>query len=86
MPTADDFKQRLSKLLRAAAEEGKPFLEVEARKLHRLVGGYPGRETNRMPVCCSVMRQEMKSGDAILCQPPSGQGATLTIRFKLPRS
>jgi hypothetical protein len=32
-----------------------------------------------------VMKRNMKPGDQILQQPPSGAGATLIIRFKLPR-
>jgi 5-methylcytosine-specific restriction protein A len=40
-----------------------------------------------MPVCCDVMRAAIASdvGDRVLQEPPSGQGASLTIRYVLPR-
>jgi hypothetical protein len=38
-----------------------------------------------MPICCSVMTQQVKAGDTTLRKPPKGAGATLTIRYKLPR-
>ena len=31
------------------------------------------------------MRESMSDGDSVLCEPPSGTGATLTIRYLLPR-
>jgi hypothetical protein len=36
-------------------------------------------------MCCAVMRSEMSAGAAILQEPPKKQGASLTIRDKLPR-
>jgi hypothetical protein len=36
-------------------------------------------------MCCAVMRSEMSAGDAILQEPPKKQGASLTIRYELPR-
>jgi 5-methylcytosine-specific restriction protein A len=48
------------------------------------VGGYPG-ENHRMPVCCEVMRSTMAPGDQVVETPPSGKGAALTIRYRLPR-
>ena len=55
-------------------------------ELHSRVGGYPGRD-HRMPNCCEVMKAQSASdvGDVIVEQPPSGQGATLTIKYRLPR-
>jgi hypothetical protein len=40
-----------------------------------------------MPNCCQVMRAEVApdAGDVILRQPSSGFGASLTIRYTLPR-
>jgi hypothetical protein len=38
-----------------------------------------------MPSCCQVMAQERRALDAIVAGPPSGKGATLTVRYRLPR-
>jgi len=83
-PTTEDFQAELDKVFAAAQQEGKPFIEVKSGDLHRSVGGYPGRN-HRIPLCCTVMKRNMKPGDEILQQPRSGLGATLTIRFELPR-
>jgi len=72
-------------LQRVFAEAKGSFVDVTSGDLHRLVGGYPGR-SHKMPVCCDVMRKAMQSGDRILASPPKGRGATLTIRYVLPRS
>jgi hypothetical protein len=85
MPTAEEFKLELVKAIGEAFEEGKDSVEISAGELHRRVGGYPGAN-HRMPVCCQVMRSEFKQDcDIILEEPPSGQGASFTIRYKLPR-
>lgn len=82
--TAKDFQSELDSFFASTQQEGKSFIEIKSGDLHRSVGGYPGRN-HRMPLCCGVMKRNMKPGDQILQQPPSGQGATLIIRFKLPR-
>jgi hypothetical protein len=84
-PKAEDFRKTLAELLISANELGFVAVEVNAGNLHRRVGGYPGGD-HRMPQCCDVMRQEMLSGDEVIDEPPSGQGARLTIRYRLPRS
>jgi 5-methylcytosine-specific restriction protein A len=38
-----------------------------------------------MRQCCEVMRGEMRATDEVVDEPPSGQGASLTIRYRLPR-
>ncbi|NIN92578.1 hypothetical protein GTO36_06275 [bacterium] len=83
-PTAKDFQSELDSIFASAQQEGKSFIEVKSGDLHRSVGGYPG-PNHRMPLCCGVMKRNMKPGDQILQQPPSGEGATLIIRFELPR-
>jgi endonuclease III len=60
------------------------FVDVTSGELYRMVGGRTGREY-RMATCCSVMIKSMHGGDTILAQPPKGKGATLTIRYILPR-
>lgn len=86
MPTADDFRVEMYRMMNEAMHEGRETAEINAGDLHRRVGGYPGRN-HRMPVCCEVMRGALApdAGDAILDEPPSGQGASLTIRYVLPR-
>ena len=81
-PKADDFRRALLELKSKARGRGAVTLEVRARDLHRIVGGYPGNR-HRMPVCCSVMRQEMRAGDKIVAEPPKGAGASLEISYRL---
>ncbi len=83
MPTASEFQAELDDVFRAAEKDGLSCVDVNAGKLHRNVGGYPGN--HRMPVCCNVMRQNMKTGDVVLHEPPKGNGASLEIRYRIPR-
>jgi 5-methylcytosine-specific restriction protein A len=83
-PTADDFREALYTIFATAHQSGRSSIEVQAGELHRQVGGYPG-PNHRMPVCCGVMSSSMKKGDQILQAPPSGKGASLIIRYQLPR-
>jgi hypothetical protein len=84
MPSAVDFRTELRAQLGSAASLGWRHVEVNSGELHRIVGGYPGSD-HRMPICCSVMEAEMRGGDEIVTAPPKGKGASLTIRYKLPR-
>jgi len=83
-PTAQDFREKINHIFQAAKCNGQQYINVNSGDLHRQVGGYPGHN-HRMPNCCSVMKQHMKPGDEILDGPPSRQGASLTIRYYLPR-
>ncbi len=83
-PTAQDFQNELDRLFMQAQLQNKPYIDVKSGDLHRKVGGYPGHN-HRMPVCCEVMLRNMRKGDQILQQPPKGLGATLVIRYSLPR-
>jgi len=84
MPNYFDFESALRCLFKEAEEAGKSYIDINAGDLHRKVGGYPGRN-HRMPSCNEVMKKNMRPGDQILAQPPQGKGASLTIRYKLPR-
>jgi len=79
-----DFEKELDRIFTLAQQEGRSYIEIKSGDLHRQVGGYPGRN-HRMPTCCWVMKKRMGPGDEILREPPRGQGATLTIRYRLPR-
>lgn len=83
--TANDLRKELERLLAEGSRNGDGYIEINAGKLHRRVGGYPGRN-HVMPVCCAVMRSAMQVGDEVINQPPKGQGASVTIRYGLPRS
>jgi hypothetical protein len=83
-PKAKDFERELQKQIAAAVARGLKWLDVNAGELHRDVGGNPSaRGESRMPVCCGVMRRFRRPGDYILDEPPSGNGARLTIRYLL---
>lgn len=84
MPSAENFEYALAQLLNSWEEKGTTSVTITSGNLHRRVGGYPS-SNHRMPVCCSVMKKMMKTGDEIISQPPSGQGATLKIKYRLPR-
>lgn len=76
MPTSSEFRKQLDALFDLAKEQRVPSVIVEARYLHRLVGGYPNGGSHRMPVCCQVMRGAIQNGDVIVRAPPKGNGAT----------
>lgn len=86
MPNADDFRRELCALFYEAFRADQPRVQVIAGELHRRVGGYPSAD-NRMPVRCFVTRDAMnrEAGDVIVNSPPSGDGATLVVRYVLPR-
>jgi hypothetical protein len=84
-PSAEDFRKELRQQVATAQAAGAAYVDIHAGQLHRAVGGYPSPKTQRLPVCCAVMRKEMKENDEILQQPPKGAGANLIVRFHLPR-
>ena len=84
MPTSDEFRTALRARLRQAETSNVSYLDVNAGDLHRQLGGYPG-SNHQMPVCCDVMEQERRALDDVIASPPSGKGASLTVRLQLPR-
>jgi 5-methylcytosine-specific restriction protein A len=85
VPSVEDFRMALRAQLYRAQKHGLSHIDVKAGDLHRRVGGHPAN-SHRMPSCCEAMYAEKKAGDVIISRPPEGKGATLTIRYKLPRS
>ena len=83
-PTTDDFRTALARLLADGERSALREVRVRAGDLHRQVGGYPGPNA-RMPSCCNAMRAARVVGDAIIAQPPKRNGASLEIRYGLPR-
>ena len=84
--TTDNFKFELLKRFREAEAMAMPFIDVRAGDMHRDMGDYPDPALHRMPSCCEVMYAEQSEGDSILSRPANGKGASLTIRYLLPRS
>lgn len=84
MPNTEEFRMALCEVLAKADEFGFVAVDVNSGNLHRRVGGYPGQD-HRMPICCDVMYAEMKTEDSIVSQPESGKGASVVVRYKLPR-
>ena len=83
-PSKVDFDVELQRQLAAATSAGAKMLDISAKDLHIAVGGYPGPR-HAMPSCCSAMRAEQRTTDEVLAQPPKGKGASLKIRYFLPR-
>jgi 5-methylcytosine-specific restriction protein A len=79
-PSAWDFQNRLIAILNAARHSGKPYIDVESGHLYTQVEEHPDLN-GRMPVCCQVMRQMMRTGDSIVNEPSGGEDATLRIRY-----
>lgn len=84
MPGKEDFREQLAKVFAAATAAQRTYVDVRSGDLHKQVGGYPARN-HRMPVCCDVMYAEKDAHDTILCKPEKGKGASLLIRYQLPR-
>lgn len=83
-PQREDFQKALDEIFKCAEKYGLNAVEVISGSLHRYVGGYPS-SSHRMPICCNVMKGNMHGEDKIIKEPPSGQGASVIIRYYLPR-
>lgn len=84
IPTSKDFQVQLDQLLQEASKQGRPHFDIEAASLHHMVWGYYGRK-HRLPQCCYVMKKTMRHGDLVIKEADQDQGASLTIRYMLPR-
>jgi hypothetical protein len=87
VPTKSDFIAEIKAQFNRANGNAKSSLDINAGDLHRTLGGYPPQKgaSHHMPSCCDAMRETMKVGDEIIESPPKGRGASLTVRYKLPR-
>lgn len=85
-PNREDFEKVLNQIFRyKEIMEEAEYVDINSGKLHRYVGGYPGTN-HRMPLCCEIMYQFQKDGDKIIEDgTQKGYGASITIRYKLPR-
>ena len=86
IPQKADFEKVLNAWFREAELEENPFVDIRADDLHARVGDYPG-PFHRMATCCEVMYEHyLPSVDKILQFPPKGKGASMEIRYALPRT
>lgn len=83
-PNSETFYRALRDRFTRAEARGERSVAVNAGDLHREVGGYPG-PSHRMATCCDVMWSLMDDADTVVAQPPKRRGASLTIRYRLPR-
>lgn len=77
----------LRRKLKRAETSGLTHVDIRASDLHQEVWGldsYPD-PSHRIPVVCSVMDMLRKDGDVYLHRPPKGKGASLEMRYLLPR-
>lgn len=84
MSTTQDFIDAIRARLRQAELRDAGHLDINSGELHRSLGGYPGPKA-AMPSCCNALYAEQRATDTIISQPPKGKGASLTIRYRLPR-
>jgi 5-methylcytosine-specific restriction protein A len=84
MPVIGEFEAEIRRRLAEAQAHGESFVDILSGDVHREMGGYPG-EDHRMPSCCAAMRTLMGPRDEIISQPRKGNGATVRIRYALPR-
>jgi hypothetical protein len=84
--TKKDFNTEIENIFRQADALGLSYIGLCSGKLHRKLGGYPGKNM-RMPVCCACMRKKLRpdAGDRTIEAPPKGDGATLLIQYVIPR-
>jgi 5-methylcytosine-specific restriction protein A len=84
VPDAAAFEAEIKRRFRDAEKAGAWCVDICSGVVHRHLGSYPGPH-HRMPDCCQVMRRLMMEADSVVEAPPKGSGATLVIRYRLPR-
>ncbi len=86
IPEKADFEKALSDWFREEEQEESPFVDIRADELHSRIGDYPG-PFHRMATCCEVMYENYHPAtDKIMQFPPKGKGASMEIRYALPRT
>lgn len=83
--SSDAFLPTLLHVFREMEERGLRAFELSAADLYRYAGGDP-RPSDRLAACCAALRGAMTAGDEILSEPDGGFGASLRIRYTLPRA
>lgn len=85
MPTMDEFRAEVIAQISRASRQGRPHVEINAGELHRTIGDYPSATAHRMSMACNAMRESQTAADEVIFEPDAGDGASFTIRYKLPR-
>ena len=83
--TSEEIAREIARRLRDCEDRRESELILTSGQLHRDLGGYPGPH-HRMPMVCEQMRRAMGPDDEILESPRKGNGATLRVRYRLPRA
>jgi hypothetical protein len=84
MATSAQFRAALQTCFREAEALGRISIDIVARNLHDAVRGVRPTRTQRLPNCCSVMRDAQQPGyDDVISE--ASDGSNLTIRYRLPR-
>ena len=86
MRSVQNFRMALKSQLYRAHKRGLSHIDIKAGDLYRRFGGSPGDPSHQIQSCCQAMYAEKKAGDVVIARPPEDEGATLTIRYKLPRT
>ena len=80
IPTAWDFRNKLTVILNTAKHSGKPYVDVESGNLQKELGG-DSNSRHRLPIFHEVMTKMMRRGDLILKEPRNSDGATMLVRY-----
>ena len=89
MTYIEQCERVLTRKLSYAAATGDAYVDIRAADLHRETWGYdsyPAGGRHRMPTVCDAMEEMKQSDDVYLHQPPKGKGASLRIRYMLPKA
>ena len=79
-PTAWEIQNRLAAILNFARQSGKSYVDVELDSLQKQFADFSSSDRS-MSVCCDVMIKLMRPGDSILHESPTGESATLAVRY-----
>jgi len=83
MTYTDDTRNELQNIMNWAKQKGIIEVTINAGKLGEALGLYDSNKNNVKSVC-DAMKSMMKEGDKIVDEPPSGEGASVTIKYKVP--
>lgn len=74
----------LQKIFDKAYAEGRKEITLVSKEFFEMMEEKP-KYRDCIPMCCKVMKDNIKDGDQVLYHTPSWQSHTLKIKYKLPR-
>lgn len=80
--STESIKKIINTIKQEARRRGQECIEITAKDVHDIVGGYANGNT-RYPMCCSAMYSLMNFKDEIMYAPPKGKGSKLKIKYYL---